>query len=429
MSRAIGVDRFPSHLTPAPATGHARKYTLPSPSSHSPSPPPVLGDDSLPFYNDHSDDNDDDQRVLSFSISEPISPLKGQRPTRNCRLTHAVNPPTLPTKRNARKADPIKAILRERNREARAGGGIEALNRAEGYDPDTLLSNFSIEAEEPVDTTRSRLADENTTRVLPASLQTDDVGADIAANTLEDDVQQDDRERLLGAKEGEAVGKILDADRKMGQTAAHGVSGVSVFVSDYERTVDAELCTGARLEREWARDNGKAATLQMLDEAIEHQGARDDTILTSLSNRMQLDIEYLQAVFAILNADDMAVPGVAQWLCEQGTYHPGLTLAWMLIVTSFMVWGRACRTIQPEVPPRDATMGSVLSGFATVCGHPCANHDAFGTAQAPEHACATTKRCNYYTPSEPTYGLTFDGKVDCIVCSVSPVCYCIWWHY
>jgi hypothetical protein len=200
--------------------------------------------------------------------------LKGKRPTRNCRLTRAVNPSTLPANRNARKADPIKAILRERNREARAGGGIDALNRAEGYDHDTLLSNFSIEADEPVDTTRSRLVGEGTTRLIPAGLQTDDAGPDVAANTLEDEVQQDDRERLLGAKEGEAVGKILDADRKMGQTAANCVSGVSVF-SGYERIVDAELCTEARPTCEWARDKEKTATLQMLDEAIEHRGARE----------------------------------------------------------------------------------------------------------------------------------------------------------
>lgn len=211
----------------------------------------------------------------SFFISDPISPLKGKRPTRNCRLTRAVNPPSLPVKRNARRADPIKAILRERDREARAGGGIDALNQAEGYDHDALLSNFSIEAEEPVDTTRSRLADENATRVPSAGLQIDDTGPYVAANTLEDEVQQDDRERLLGAKEGEAVGRILDADRKMGQTAAHCVSGVSVFASDYKRTVDAELCTETRPTCEWAGNKDKTATLQMLDEAIEHQGARE----------------------------------------------------------------------------------------------------------------------------------------------------------
>ena len=199
--------------------------------------------------------------------------LKGKRPTRNCRLTRAVNPSILPAKRNARKFDPIKAILRERNREARVGGGIDALNRAESYDHDTLLSNFSIEAEEPVDTTRSRSAYGNITRVLPAGLQTDDAGPDLVANTLEDEVLQDDRERLLGAKEGEAVGKILDADRKMGQTAARCVSGVLVFVSDYERTV--ELCIEARPTCEWVRDKDKTGTLQMLDEAIEHQGARE----------------------------------------------------------------------------------------------------------------------------------------------------------
>lgn len=40
---------------------------------------------------------------------------------------------------------------------------------------------------------------------------------------------------------------------------------------------------------------------------------------------MQLDIEYMQAIFGILNAGDMAIHGVARWLCEQGTHHPGLT--------------------------------------------------------------------------------------------------------
>jgi hypothetical protein len=49
-------------------------------------------------------------------------------------------------------------------------------------------------------------------------------------------------------------------------------------------------------------------------------------ILTFLSNRIQLDIEFMQAVFGILNADDMAIPGVAQWLCEQGTHYLGLAL-------------------------------------------------------------------------------------------------------
>jgi len=170
-------------------------------------------------------------------------------------------------------------MLRERKRETRAGGGIDALNRAEGYDRDMLLSNFSIEAEEAVDTTMLSLGDENTSRVVPTGLQTDDAGPDIAANTLEDEVQQDERERLLGAKEGEAVGKILDADREMGQTAAHCVSGVSVFVNDYDSTVDAGLCTEARLTCEWTRNKGKTALLEMLDEAIQQQGAREFTPL------------------------------------------------------------------------------------------------------------------------------------------------------
>ena len=279
-------------------------------------------------------------------ISDPISPLKdlkSKRPTRTCQLTRAVNTSTLAAKREPRKAEPIKVMLRQRKKEARTGG-IDALNRAEGYDHDTLLSDLSIEAEEPVDATRSGSVVKNSARVPVTGLQAED--ADIVANSLEDEVQQDDRKRLLGAKEGEAVGKILDADRKMGQTATHCVSGVSVFVSDYERTVNAELCTEALPTCGWARDKQKTATLQMLDEAIEHQGARERSpFLPFLFNRMQLDIEYMQAVFGILNADDIAIPGVAQWLCEQGTHHPGLAVIQMLIVTSFMAWARACRTV------------------------------------------------------------------------------------
>lgn len=149
----------------------------------------------------------------------------------------------------------------------------------------------------------------------------------------------------------------------------------------------------------------------------------------ALINRMQLDIEYMQAVFGILTADDMATPGVAQWLCEQGTHHPGLALIQVLMVISFMVWARTCRALQPEIPSRNATMGSVLSGFAVVCRPSCANDDAFGTTPRPEHSFAATKRCSFYTPSEPTYGLSVNGKVGRIVCSVSPSCYRLWWLY
>jgi hypothetical protein len=151
--------------------------------------------------------------------------------------------------------------------------------------------------------------------------------------------------------------------------------------------------------------------------------------ILALFDRMPLDIEYMQAVFGILTADDMATPGVAQWLCEQGTHRHGLALIQMLIVISFMVWARTCRAVQPEIPSRNATMGSVLSGLAAVCRPSCANDDAFGTAQRPEHSFAAPKRCNFYTPSEPTYGLRVDCKVDRIVCSVSPSCYHIWWLY
>jgi hypothetical protein len=218
--------------------------------------------------------------VPDLPILDPVSPLLDRRkqPARAGRLTGVINTSTLVAKPDARSVDPIRAMLRERKRDARVGGGIEALNRAEGYDHDTLLSDFSIdEVEEPVDTvapTRSSLVDVNTTCVTPAGLaglRTDVAGVDIAPNMLEDEVQQDERERLLGAKEGEAVGKILDADRKMGQTVTHNVPGVSVFCDDHEGTLDGEHGTEARPT--WASAKDMTPTLEMLSEAIEQQGA------------------------------------------------------------------------------------------------------------------------------------------------------------
>ena len=253
--------------------GASRNYShlsLPSPPSPSLSPPPLLPDDSLPQLNDHNDDN---RRVPGFFTSDPISPLKdlkSRRPTRTCQVNRTVNTLTVAAKREPRKAEPIKVLLRQRKKEARTGG-IDALNRAEDYDHDTLLSDLSIEAEEPVDATRSGSVVKNSARVPVTGLQAED--ADIVANALEDEVQQDDRERLLGAKEGEAVGKILDADRKMGQSATYSVSGVSVFVNVHEVAVDAKLCTEVCPTIELAK--GKTATLDMLNEAIEQQGAQE----------------------------------------------------------------------------------------------------------------------------------------------------------
>ena len=191
--------------------------------------------------------------------------------TRTQRTTvHTAKTSTRAVNFGARKADPIKSLLRERKEESRTGGGIDALNCVEGYDHDALLSDFSIdEADEPVDDTtprRSALADENRTDAIDA--QSD--SANVAASTLEEEVHKEERERLLGAKEGEAVGRILDADRKLGQTAAHSVLGVEVFNNDHDGTVDNEA--GATPCLIWESVEGKTTTLSLLSDAIGQQG-------------------------------------------------------------------------------------------------------------------------------------------------------------
>ena len=170
----------------------------------------------------------------------------------------------------ARKVDPIKSLLRERKKESRTGGGIDALNCAEGYDHTALLSDFSVdEAHEPVDGTtsgRSDLTDESI--ICRADIIGPSDDANVAVSTLEEEVHKEERERLLGAKEGEAVGKILDADRKLGQTPAHSVLGVAVFNNDHEAAVDTEVGTiPCPISAE-----GKTTTLALLSEAIGRQG-------------------------------------------------------------------------------------------------------------------------------------------------------------
>ena len=173
----------------------------------------------------------------------------------------------------ARKVDPIKSLLRERKKESRTGGGIDALNCAEGYDHDALLSDFSVdEADEPVDDTtlgRSGLADEN----IADAVGPQSNGINVSATTLEEvQVHKEERERLLGAKEGEAVGRILDADRKLGQTAAHSVLGVSVFNKDYDGIVDTDTEAGSVPCPIWESMDGKTTTLALLSDAIGRQG-------------------------------------------------------------------------------------------------------------------------------------------------------------
>ncbi|KAH9176675.1 hypothetical protein EDB89DRAFT_88811 [Lactarius sanguifluus] len=255
--------------------------SLPSPSSPSPSPDEL----SPAQHRDHRRHVPDFPRTRTQRTTA--------RPAKT--LTRTVN-------LGARKVDPIKSLLRERTKESRTGGGIDVLNSVEGYDHTALLSDFSVdEADEPVDGTtsgRSGLTDENI-RADAIGRQSGD--ANVVASTLEEEVHKEERERLLGAKEGEAVGRILDADRKLGQIAAHDVLGVVAF-NNYEGTVDTEA--GNTPRPIWESAEGKTTTLTLLGDAIGRQ-----------------DVDHIHAVFRILSAGDMMVPGVAQWLCEQALWN------------------------------------------------------------------------------------------------------------
>lgn len=280
---------------------HSRP-SLPSPSPPSSQLSTSLDELSPVQHREHR------RHVLDFPALDLATSLNDVRPlrTRTQRATtRTTKPLTRAVNLGARKVDPIKSLLRERNKESRTGGGIDALNCAEGYDPTALLSDFSVdEADEPVDGTtpgRSDLADENTIcRADAIGPQSDH--ANVAVSTLEEEVHKEERERLLGAKEGQAVGRILDADRKLGQTTANSALGVAVFKNDYEETMGTEAdSTPCPI---LGSAEGKTTTLALLNDAIGRQ-----------------DVNHVHAVFRILSAEDMVAPGTAQWLCEQALWN------------------------------------------------------------------------------------------------------------
>jgi hypothetical protein len=78
----------------------------------------------------------------------------------------------------------------------------------------------------------------------------------------------------------------------------------------------------------------------------------------------------MQATFWILTSEDMAVPGVAQWLCEQGTQPSSSGNHTYSCVISLMARSRTYRAVQPEILARHASVGSVLSGIAAICSAP-----------------------------------------------------------
>jgi hypothetical protein len=95
------------------------------------------------------------------------------------------------------------------------------------------------------------------------------------------------------------------------------------------------------------------------------------------------------------------VPGVARWLCEQGKpYIGGFHYLYILTVISPLAQARTFRTVQSEIPSRNASMDAVLSEFAVECGPHCAHIDAFGATERLEYTCPATTGCHFSTSSE-----------------------------
>lgn len=165
--------------------------------------------------------------------------------------------------------NPLEALLREKKTAERQGRGIDALRRAEGHDVDALMSDFVDEDED-----EAAFADEDAARRaagLGITMRFDgDKGDGEGPHGEDQEVDAEDRERLLGEKEGKAVGKILDGDRGASGHLYRAL-GVRIWAED-EGSVDEMVLDGAF--KEWPEEEGefKDPLVDLLSGAVKRKG-------------------------------------------------------------------------------------------------------------------------------------------------------------
>ncbi|THH16586.1 hypothetical protein EW146_g4089 [Bondarzewia mesenterica] len=235
--------------------------------------------------------------------SSTTSPFAATRPTRKRRapqreLAPLVSKQTIAkasAKGKKSMANPLDALLKEKLNADKAGSGMDALNRAENIDRVALFAPVDLNLDEDEDEDeqmekRKWTDEEAAARAARRGAQmriglggrVSGKGVDMdmdMEDEEEEEVDAEDRERLLGAKEGKAVGSILDADRLGGMKQ---VTLVGVRVWETVGTVEGEEgMDDVKAERmpELVLDEGTSEmppALKLVCEAIE-QGDADRT--------------------------------------------------------------------------------------------------------------------------------------------------------
>ncbi|KAI0048292.1 hypothetical protein FA95DRAFT_1678458 [Auriscalpium vulgare] len=234
--------------------------------------------------------------------------------SRPAREPRAPAPLTMATKGKKRGANPLEAMLREKKKTERQGGGMDAQRRAESHDPDDVDSILDDE-----DLEDEALADEDAARRAAGAALHMRYDGEISTADEDEEVGAEDRERLLGEKEGKAVGKILDGDRDHGANARGDWQvGVNIWTpsGQHADTMEVEWPVPDWVDEETVVQN---PVLKMLADAVKTQ-----------------DVE---TVYFILNSqlptpEDLGrSPRLNQWLYEEALLAPSRSALQFLVLS------------------------------------------------------------------------------------------------
>ncbi|KAA1476083.1 hypothetical protein DENSPDRAFT_932792 [Dentipellis sp. KUC8613] len=256
--------------------------------------------------------------------------------------------------------DPLDLLLSEKRREERKGSSSAAMRRAEaaGAEREALLRDMVFSEDEDEEEVRDRAgsssdgegrkrkasgtgwADEEAARnAARRGMEMRNAGREVREEEAMEEVNAEERERLLGAKEGKAVGKILDGDRVGVGVVKRKVLGVEVWV---EADGDAMVVDGGVPVCEFAEEGGVLGLL------------RDAVTSGNLTRaKMLLDAGLLRTV------DLSPKPAVLRWLCESALSTQRTPLSSSAF--SFLLNLPPCTSVPLESPLTSKFVSTVLS--------------------------------------------------------------------
>ncbi|ETW81027.1 hypothetical protein HETIRDRAFT_452475 [Heterobasidion irregulare TC 32-1] len=333
--RRTNIPKSPSKQAASRATARSRAQRAPSSPLTTPRSP------SLSPSPDPSGAPARKQNTRRGPAPAASSPSKPARPTRARRAPPAPadaydNNNAKGKRKGKQGADPLEALLREKRSLDRAGRGMDALRRAEVADLGGARGGLGSEDEDEDNegVVGGLKEDDDEERVLrdeeaaaraarrgeamrvggwAEGARRDDGGGGADGEEefdVEEVVAAEERERLLGEKEGKAVGSILDADRIGGAKRAR-VVGVQVWGVDGEEEMEMEMEgeEGEGVAEEWPE--------WLLEEAGEGERPRMVEMLSAaVARRDAARIKFMFDAGLLHTLDLSTYPSILAWTCK-----------------------------------------------------------------------------------------------------------------